>query len=383
MINVKLKLSPLIQGSLQIVLIIVVLVGGVAANFLLTRSHSGPGQSATGPDQLAVEVIRPESLAAPIRLEESGVVRARNNVGLTTQVSGQVIEVSPNLVSGGEFEAGEVLFKLDPADYQADVQQARADVSSAKANLQVERAEAEIAVDEWNLVNPGQPVPDLVARKPQIAQARASLESAQARLSSARLNLERVAFTLPFSGRIIETTVELGQRLSANQTYGQAYALDSLEVSVSIDANMLMALEGAAGREAVIRAGSRGFTREYSGTLSRVEAELDRTTRLGGAIVTFDDPSGVIPGTFVNVEISGPVVEDALIIPELAMLEARYVWFVKEGRLKKQALEILGLHDEGELITAPFDFGEGIIVSPLIDPTESTPVKIINSEAAQ
>ncbi|MGB0370947.1 MAG: efflux RND transporter periplasmic adaptor subunit [Opitutales bacterium] len=379
----KLKLSPLIQGSLQIVLIIVVLVGGVAANFLLTRSHSGPGQSATGPDQLAVEVIRPESLAAPIRLEESGVVRARNNVGLTTQVSGQVIEVSPNLVSGGEFEAGEVLFKLDPADYQADVQQARADVSSAKANLQVERAEAEIAVDEWNLVNPGQPVPDLVARKPQIAQARASLESAQARLSSARLNLERVAFTLPFSGRIIETTVELGQRLSANQTYGQAYALDSLEVSVSIDANMLMALEGAAGREAVIRAGSRGFTREYSGTLSRVEAELDRTTRLGGAIVTFDDPSGVIPGTFVNVEISGPVVEDALIIPELAMLEARYVWFVKEGRLKKQALEILGLHDEGELITAPFDFGEGIIVSPLIDPTESTPVKIINSEAAQ
>jgi len=111
------NLSSHAKGILQIVLIVVVLILGIAANFLLTRAGDTPIQQASGPDAAIVEVIQPSATQAPVRVRENGVVQSRNTVSLTPQVSGQVVEVSENLVLGGLFSAGEVLFRLDPSDY--------------------------------------------------------------------------------------------------------------------------------------------------------------------------------------------------------------------------------------------------------------------------
>lgn len=371
------------KGILQIVLIVVVLALGIAVNFFLSRSGTAPGQNASGPEALLVEVIQPERTSTVARIQENGVVQSRNNVNLTPQVSGLVIEVSENLVSGGVFAAGEVLFRLDPADYAASVDQAEADVSSALANLQVEQAEADIAQREWAVVHPGESIPDLVARKPQIAQSEANLESARARQRSAELSLERVAFSLPFAGRIVETTVELGQRLSANQTYGRVYALESVEVPVSVRSELLEGLDPIVGRSAVVRRTDLRQTREYPAHVTRVEAELDQATRQGQIILRFNNPNTLIPGTFVTVEVSGPTLENAMLIPERAMSEARHVWVVRDGRLAKQGLRIMGIDGDGHFIAAPFEFGAGVVVSPLLEPTESTPVRIVPNEEAQ
>lgn len=371
------------KGILQIVLIVVVLALGIAVNFFLSRSGTAPGQNASGPEALLVEVIQPARTSTVARIQENGVVQSRNNVNLTPQVSGLVIEVSENLVSGGVFAAGEVLFRLDPAEYAASVDQAEADVSSALANLQVEQAEANIAQREWALVHPGESIPDLVARKPQIAQAEASLESARARQRSAELSLQRVAFSLPFAGRIVETTVELGQRLSANQTYGRVYSLESVEVPVSVRSELLEGLDPIVGRSAVVRRTDRRQTREYPAYVTRVEAELDQATRQGQIILRFNNPNNLIPGTFVTVEVSGPTLENAMLIPERAMSEARHVWIVKDGRLAKQGLRIMGIDGDGHFIAAPFEFGAGVVVSPLLEPTESTPIRIVPNEEAQ
>lgn len=373
----KIKLTPFVMGVLQIVLIVFVLVLGIAANFLLTNSGSAPGQSSKGADTLFVEVMTPRVVSTTLRAQETGIVQARNTVSFTPQVSGQVVEISKNLASGGVFDADEVLFRLDAADYSADVDQAKADVASAQAKLQLELAEAEIAKREWNLVYPDEDIPDLVARGPQIAQAEAAVESAKARLQAANLNLKRVAFSLPFPGRIVSTSVEMGQRLSANQSYGQAYALDSLEVSVPIDAGILSAFEPIVGRPATVTIGTREFTREIAGWVIRSEAELDQVTRLGRVIVGFEKPTNIIPGSFVNVEIQGPETKNALLIPEQAMSEARVAWVVNANRLEKRTLKFLGLNAGGDFIVAPFDFGEGIVTSPLSSPTESMPVEIV------
>lgn len=377
------NLSANLKGFLQILMIIVVLILGIAANFLLTNTGSSVEQRASGSEAVLVEVTQPETITTAIRVKENGIVQSRNKVGLTPQVSGQVVEVSPNLASGGVFEADEILFRLDPADYQASVDQARADVSSAKAKLRVEMAEAETARREWQLVHPGEPIPDLVAREPQIEQARASLESAQARLTTAELSLKRVAFSLPFSGRIVETTVELGQRLSASQSYGKAYAIGNIEVPVPLDAEIIQQLNPVVGRKAVVRTTGRRDSRAFPATVSRVDAELDEGSRLGRVILVFDEPADIIPGTFVSVEITGPQVENALVIPELAMPEARTCWVVREGRLRQQKLEFLGLTETGDLTVAPFDTGDGIVVSPLSKPVDSMPARIANREGVR
>ncbi len=377
------KRSAKLKGLIQIVLVLLVLILGIAANYLFVRSGSGVEQRATGPDAVLVEVIQPETISMAVQIKENGIVQSRNKVGLTPQVSGQVVEVSPNLASGGVFAADEILFRLDPADYQASVDQARADVSSATAKLQVEMAEAETARREWKLVHPGEPIPSLVAREPQIAQARAALESAQARLATAELSRKRVAFSLPFSGRIVESTVELGQRLTASQSYGKAYALGNIEVPVPLDADIIQRLNPVVGRRAVVRIDGRRDSRAFPATVSRVDAELDAGSRLGRVILVFDEPADVLPGTFVNVEITGPQVENAFVIPERAMPEARICWVVRDGRLRQQKLEFLGLTETGGLTVAPFDFGAGIVVSPLSQPADSMPARIASREGTR
>jgi RND family efflux transporter MFP subunit len=376
------SLSDRLKGSLQIILVVGVLLIGIAINQILAAASAPPRQSVVGDDAVLVEVIRPEPMSTPLIIRESGVAQARNTIGLTPQVGGQVVEVSPNLASGQLFEADEVLFRVDPADYQAELDRANAELSSAQADLRVERAEAEVARNEWNLVNPGEPIPDLVAREPQIARAEAAVESATARKRTAELNLSRVSFSLPFAGRIVSTTVELGQTLSPNQSYGQAYGLDSLEVSVPVNATVLDRLEPAVGRPATLKLEGARSVREYPAEVVRVEAELDAQTRQAGLIVRPTGITDIIPGAFLNVEITGPQLTGALPIPEQAISDGLEVWVVASGRLARRSIIPLGLTAEGEILVAPFNYGDGLIISPLVTPTETTPARIVEGGGA-
>lgn len=369
--------SERVKGWLQIGLVVGVLLAGGAANRILAMGDTTPQQSAAGSDAVLVEVIRPGRISTPLMISETGVAQSRNTIGLTPQVGGQVVEVSPNLASGGLFEAGEILFRVDPSDYEAEVDRARAELSSAQADLQVEMAEAEIANREWSLVNPGEPIPALVAREPQIARARAAVESAQARLRTAQLNLSRVAFSLPFAGRVVTTSIEPGQTLAPNQTYGQAYARDSLEVSVSISASALERLSPAVGRAATIRLEEPRRTRDYPAEVVRVEAELDAQTRLGRIIVRPLNSTNIIPGTFLSVEIVGPMLTDVYPIPEQAVSEGLTVWVVENGRLAQRSIQPLGLGEDGLVLVSSFDYADGVVISPLGSPTETTPARVV------
>ena len=366
-------LSDEARGRLQIVLVAAVLVLGILANILLSSNSLVPGQSADGPVSLLVEVMQPEVTNTPVKIEATGVIQARNAITLTPQVSGRVIEASPNLASGGYFEAGEVLFRLDSADYIASADQASADVLSAQADLDLEMAEAAVAKREWALVSPDEPIPDLVARKPQISQARSKLESRQAALSTAELNISRANFSLPFDGRVVSTTIEVGQTLATGQSYGDAYDVKSIEVSLPLSAGALNAIEPALGREAVVRLRGGRNALALEATVTRIDAELNEETRLTRVILRFSEQTSQLPGAFVEAEIDGPSIENARLVPERALSENRTIWVVEDGRLSPRRPDLYFERD-GMIVTGPFDTAEGVIVTALSDPSEGTPV---------
>jgi RND family efflux transporter MFP subunit len=368
-------------GRLQIILVAAVLVAGFAANVILSNTGSAPRQKAKGNAALLVEVIEPIIEDTRVSITETGVIRARNSIALSPQVSGRVIEVSPNLASGGSFEAGDTLFRIDPADYLAAVEQMRAEVARVEADLQVEMAEAQVAKDEWNLIHPGEPIPDLVARAPQISQRKAAVQSAKANLADAELQLTRVAFSLPFDGRITSTTIEIGQFLNFGQSYGNAYALGSIEISAPINADVMAALNPIVGRSAQVRQPSSSFrtSPSYRARIIRADAELDTDTRLAGVALVFEEPVPLLPGAFVEVEILGPIIPNAHLIPERAISENRQIWIVENGALRPRQARFFSSQD-GKVVTMPFDYGDGIVTSPLIDPAEGMSVSIISAK---
>ncbi len=367
------------NGWLQIILVIAVLFAGVAANLLLSSGSSDPEMRTMGDDALLVDVVAPVIEDTRVRIVETGVVQARNSIALSPQVSGRVVWVSSDLASGGSFLAGESLFRLDDADYAGAVERARADVANAQADLELELAEAAVARQEWALVNPGEPIPPLVARAPQISQAEARLQSARAALLDAQLDLARVDFSLPFDGRIVSTTIEVGQNLSAGQSYGNAYDTRSLEISTPLNADALFAIGPAVGRSAQVRLPVRRQDQQaaptYAATIVRADAELDAETRLGRVILTFDEPTPLLPGAFTEVTIEGPVIEQAHLIPERAISQNRTVWVADDGRLAARRPRLYFVKD-GNMVTDPFDWSDGVIVTPLVDPAEGAPVLV-------
>lgn len=371
-----------IAGSLQIALVVGVLVAGFAANAILSSSASAPRQSARGAVAIPVEVMVPEIVDKPFIITETGVIQSRNSINLSPQVSGRVVRVSPNLASGGYFEAGDELFRLDDANYRAALERARADVSSAAADLRVEQAEAEVAIQEWGLVHPGEDVPPLVAREPQISQAEAAVQSAQAALAEARLDLSRISFSLPFAGRITSTTIEVGQNLSAGQSYGSAYDDDDIEVSIPISAQALSIITPVEGRPARVyeRGPPQRASAIYSAQIVRADAELDAETRLARVILSFTEAVPLLPGAFIEAEIEGPILQDAHLIPEASISENRVVWVVENGQLARREPRLFFAEDS-MVATAPFDIADGVITSPLSDPQAGAAVDIIGMRA--
>jgi RND family efflux transporter MFP subunit len=365
------------NGILQVAIVAGVLAAGLLVNFILSSGSTAPQVRSSGTNAVAVDLVQPEIRDTAIRILETGSVQVKSTIDLSPQVSGRVVTVSPNLASGGHFQAGEVLFSLDDADYQIAVNRSLAEVSAAEADLRVERAEAEVARREWAMVHPGEPIPPLVEREPQISRAKAAVQSAEAALTDANLDLSRVEFSLPFNGRVLSTTIKVGQNLVAGQSYGRAYESDDIEVSLPLNAAALEGLSPAIGREAIIRPNTRLPLKSasYPAVITRADAELDPMTRLARLTLAFTEPIPLLPGEFVEAEIIGPVVHNAYLVPERAVSDNRTVWVVESGKLARRQ-PIFVFAQEGLFIARPFDTAEGIVVSTLTNPVEGTQVEI-------
>lgn len=304
-----------------------------------------------------VRVVRPAVAATALRIAATGSVAVRNHVALAPQVGGRVVEVSPSLRAGGAFRAGERLLLIDQRDYQLAYEQAEADVATAAATLMLQEAEGEAAQANYALLNPGEAAPPLVAKTPQIAQAKARLAAAQARLKVVALELQRTAFSLPFAGRVTETSAEVGQVLNRGQAFGQAFALDALEVVAPLSADDVRRLQPVAGRQATVRGGGRALRAQ----VDRMSAELDARSRFATLYLTFvEQAEGLAPGTFVDLAIEGPQLADTFLLPEAAEQVGGSVWLVENDQLRSFTPTVLGRTAEGWLVAA-FDAKDGVV----------------------
>lgn len=391
----------MIRNILRVVIPILLLGLGILGIRFFLATRPPVETTETAPLVPVVRTITAEEEDIRLTVVSQGTVGPRTVTALVPEIAGKVVYTSPSLVDGGFFEEGEVLLRIDPNDYHLAIAQAESAVAQARLNLEQEKAEALVARQEWEELGNEEPASPLVLREPQIAYAEASLESAIASLEMARRNLEKTEIKAPYAGRVSEKNVDIGQYVSPGVSLAQLYAVDVAEVRIPLpDADLAyidLPLkfrdeedEENKGPEVKVSTRFAGKDFTWEGRIVRTEGEIDPATRMLYAVVQVEDPYGrgrnpdkppLAVGMFVETEILGHWVEDAVSLPRSAVREGDVVWVVgNDNRLEFREVEVLKSEPERFIISDGIEDGELICVSSLEAVVEGMEVRIAEDD---
>ena len=304
-----------------------------------------------------VSIAKPSTKENVIEITGTGSIVVRNSIDLVPQVSGRIVWVANSFRRGGSFKSNQRLLQIDPKDFELALAQAQADRQSAESNYQLTKAQSEAAISNYAILNPGIEVPPLVAKTPQLEQAKAQIAAAEAREEIAKLDLERTKFSLPFDGRVVDSQAEVGQLLNRGQKFGEAFDIKSIEALVPIAPRDLENIQPAVGRTAKVRIGIQDFTAK----IARVSPNLDERTRFAQLYLDIESVGNLYPGSFIDVTIEGPRLQNTILLPEAAEQINESVWTVSEGKLTKKQPKFINRNVTG-IVVESFSLGEGVVL---------------------
>ena len=319
---------------------------------------------------------------AEIAVRGAGTVRPRAEVVVAAEVGGEVVWVNRAFRSGGRVEAGEVLFRIDGADFRNRVRQARAEVARQQVALLLAEEEVTVARAEYRLFAERHPeaaagkATPLATRVPQLSGARAGLARDSAVLAGAELDLARTAVVAPFDGIVRHESVAIGQVVAPGQGVGSVYASDFVEVVVPVsDAEAALLPElwrlrpGDDGRRpaATVRANSNS-DRAWRGYVDRAEAALDAETRTIDVVLKVPDPFSATPpllvGQFVEVEMAGTAPEGYFSVPRAALRPGNEVWALRpDTTIAIVAVEVVQRTESAAHVTGALSPGQPVVVA--------------------
>ncbi|MDA0874807.1 MAG: efflux RND transporter periplasmic adaptor subunit, partial [Bacteroidetes bacterium] len=199
---------------------VAILAVGVVGLLLLVSLRPDPPREERLQLAPVVQTVAAEPVEGNITISGSGSVLPRRQVGLSAEVAGRIIDLSPRFVAGGRFEAGEMLVQIDTTDYVNAVAMARAEWTARRVEAIMAREEAAVARQEWERLQQREPEMEtpqggelgvMAFREPQVAMADAAVAAARARLDDALTRLERTRIRAPFDGQMWTAPTDLGQ----------------------------------------------------------------------------------------------------------------------------------------------------------------------------
>ena len=356
------------RGYAQAALILLVI--GLAVYFArapdrVDRTAPDPAAEGVRP---TVRVYHPTPTGHSLTVELTGTVNLQERATVSSEVVGRVAWVSPNFANGGSLAADETLIRIDPAEFELEVEAAEMAAREAEARVWAEKAGAEEELRVFARENPGVEPSAAVRRLPEIAEAEARLMKAQAERKLAQLHLERTSISFPFASRVMNSDVEVGELVGPADLVGGpaarlgvVYRPGALQVDAPIEPRDLEYLDPVIGRTARVA----GEMATWEARVARVSSLVAPQSRLATVFLKFaedaDPDSLPAPGTFVEVDIEGPAYKDVFVLPDSVLQEGDSVWVVRGGALTSFAPHTLARTEAGVVVRA-FDAGEGVVV---------------------
>ncbi|WP_414137527.1 efflux RND transporter periplasmic adaptor subunit [Burkholderia cepacia] len=326
--------------------------------------------------EVSVETVAPQQIVEQTEL--SGRLSALLVSDVRPQIGGIVRKRL--FTEGTDVKAGQVLYQIDPASYQAAYDQARGTLAKAEATLASARTKATrySQLVKINAVS-AQDNDDAIAA---VNEEEADVLADRASLESARVNLNYTRITAPISGRIGASSVTEGALVTADQTTAmasiQAYGQMYLDVTRSSTEWLRLRKAYASGR--LQRAGNGALVRltmedgtayPHDGVLQFSGITVDQTTGSVTLRIIFPNPEGeLLPGMFVRAQLDEGVDANALLVPQLAVTRASdgsaSVWTVDAtGHAKQVAVHADNAYGDRWIVSSGLKGGDRVIIDGL------------------
>ena len=369
----------------------------IAIAVLMDQLQPVPEKTDTPEAALAVKTQVVERVNVTLQVESQATVRPRTRTILISEVTGTVLEVSSNYIVGGKFNAGDVLMRLDPSDYNVALERAKALEISRQALYELEKARSVQAKKEWQMTGrPETEAPLLALRKPYLAEAEANLLQAQAEVRQAEIKLQRTTIRAPYAGMVTEKSVDVGQYVTVGSRLGETFAIDFVEVRLPLTERDLANIDPAflqsdMGGENVRLSGSvNGVETNWKAQLVRSEGVINELNRSQYLVARVADPYGLIGGsddavspllvgTFVTAQFSGKTLNDVVRVPRGALLQGSRVAVVNEDQtLSFRKVKVLFSDENYYFVNEGLESGMELIISAVGTAVDGMPLQVRN-----
>ena len=316
-------------------------------------------------------------------------LRARRVVAVAAQTSGLVTDV--RVEEGDYVKEGQVLCSIDDRALQIDLELTKQRLAQMKVQLESARirseqtdtrlqnkraelerneealalgllAESEVAVQRHEIDDL---VYELRAVESSVKENRIRQGELDSEIRKVELQISQTSITAPFTGRITERTVELGQSIRTSDTLYKLGAFSPLYADVHVPEDD--SDEAKPGQTATLQLGSVDGE-VATGTVERVSPVVDEETGTVKVTVRFNPPSPAFrPGAFVRVEIETHTHEDAVLIPKQSIIEEdgqTFVVLIGTDDTARRSAVALGYQDETVIqVTSGVEAGEMVVIA--------------------
>ena len=365
----------------------------IAATMIVALPLTGCGKPKpaapppSGPPEAGIIVVKPEKVS--LTTELSGRTVSQQIAEVRPQVSGIILKRL--YTEGSDVKAGQVLYRIDSAVFEA----AHASAKAAQARVEASLVSLRLTEGRYR---------DLVKIKAvsqqdydnafaMLKQGEAELAVAKAAVETARINLAYTSVKAPISGRIGRSTVTTGALVTANQAAALAtiQQLNSMYVDVTQSTADMLKLKQNLANGVLKKSGSvkvkllmeDGSAYPLPGTLKFSEATVDQSTGSVTMRAVFPNPAqALLPGMFVRAVVEEGVSDNAILIPQRGVTRnpagaAMVMTVGAEEKVEPRPIKVVRTVGDSWLVSDGLKAGDRVILEGLQKARPGTVVKAV------
>lgn len=378
----KFKLTRKQLAVIILLIIIVPIIYNKTSGFIIGVLQK---QAMRMPKEVVVD--NPHIEKVNVSAESTGRVEAQYSIDVIARVSGFLLK---KYFKEGDFvKKGQLLFQIDPREYQLSVNNSRAAVNQYSAlytNAQQEWHRANALVKE-DLISRSDVDSSLAARN----QNKALLDSANQQLELAKVNLSYTSIRSPIDGRIGKVNITEGNYVTATSgSLVNVASVSPVYVSFSLKGDDFVKLLRASDKFKDVEVKvqfSDGSWYDKVGTINFIDNKIDKDSGSVQMRATFDNEKGwLVPGAYMKVKLTAPKTVEFMTVPQACAkgdaMSGYYVWAVQDNKAVRKDIKVSDDINNNWIVEDGLNKSDVIVVSGIQNvAAEGQKLKIITNQS--